>query len=198
MEKAASEQEKLLISRLEKHPEFVRAIGMISIENANIEAQMARLFSRILFIPLHVGFAIYLTPKSATARIEIFQKAIKAALRPTGPEEHQKKLKDALDKANRLANRVKTVTGKRHQIIHDVWGVDETGDVVRKPLPAFVESEKVPITKLNNMIREMRTLSREIRDTAEEFRQSPPSLVSMATTSQDKSQPQTQDRQQSS
>ena len=70
MEKTVSKQEKLLISRLEKHPEFVQAIGMISIENANLEAQMARLFSRALFIPMHVGFAIYLTPKSAIARLE--------------------------------------------------------------------------------------------------------------------------------
>ena len=184
MEKTVSKQEKLLISRLEKHPEFVQAIGMISIENANLEAQMARLFSRALFIPMHVGFAIYLTPKSAIARLEIFQNAIKAALRPKGSEEHQKKLKDALDRANSLANRTKKVIGKRHAIIHDAWGVDEEGDVLQKPFSDLSGGkvsggEKVSITKLNNIIREMRILSKEIRDTSEKFRQSPPSLVSM-------------------
>lgn len=71
------------MSTLERrHPEHVRAIGMISIENANLEHSLARLFATMLFISVPVGHAIYLTPKSAIARIEIFENAAKRALQP--------------------------------------------------------------------------------------------------------------------
>jgi hypothetical protein len=56
-------------SVLELLPEYVRAIGMISIENANMEFALAGLFASVIQVPLSTGRAIYLTPKSAMARL---------------------------------------------------------------------------------------------------------------------------------
>jgi hypothetical protein len=106
-------------SSLENYPDYVRAIGMISIENANLEHALASLFSKMLFISLAVGHAIYLTPKYAIARIEIFENAARVALSPRGDADHKKKLQRALKEANRIANRARTAIGKRHGIIHD-------------------------------------------------------------------------------
>jgi hypothetical protein len=185
------------MSALEQYPDYVRAIGMISIENANLEMQMARLFSRILFIPLRVGIAIYLTPKSATARVEIFKAAIKATLRPRGNEEHKKKLKEALQHSSRLADRVITAVGKRHQIIHDGWGVDpDTGDVVRYPSNKAASEQPVALEELNRLITETRSLITDIKSAAEEYRKSPPTLVSLRDSPPEKTPPQTQDHQQ--
>jgi hypothetical protein len=98
-------------SPLEECPEHVRAIGMISIENANLflEYELADLFFRILQIRPHVGRAIYLTPKSAIARIEIFENASKAVLAPK--TENENFAAAFLEKALCIAPRARAVVG---------------------------------------------------------------------------------------
>jgi hypothetical protein len=66
-------------SSLEKHPEYVRAIGMISIETTSLDIMLGDLLAATLGIPESIGHAIYLTPRSATARIELFQNVTKYA-----------------------------------------------------------------------------------------------------------------------
>jgi hypothetical protein len=142
-------------SPLEDCPEHVRAIGMISIENANLEYELADLFSRILQIHPRVGRAIYLTPKSAIARIEIFENASKAVLSPKTDSEN---LAAAfLEKALCIASRARAVVGKRHEIIHDGWGVDsQTGNVLR--IPTKRAQAPVPLADLQNLVRDFRLL----------------------------------------
>jgi hypothetical protein len=178
----------LTISTLVQHPDHVRAIGMISIENANLEALMALLFSRATLISMRVGTAIYLTPKSAIARIEIFQAAVKAALEPhRAPERRRKRLKEFLKKSNRIAERAKIAIGKRHQIIHDGWGVyEETNSVIRFPSNRSDERLPVDVRDLNRLLDEMRTLTSDIEDLAEQFKRSHPLSAPVGTSSRDK------------
>jgi hypothetical protein len=167
-------------STLEEYPDHVRAIGMISIENANLESMLATLFSRMLFIHPRVGHAIYLTPKSAIARIEIFENAAKAALRPQGTAEHKSQLRTALTRAQRIATRARTLVGKRHGIIHDSWGVDkETGHVERSPLNSWDATKPVPLATLQQLIDEFRQLIDDVFDLQKAFRDSPPTLVDL-------------------
>ena len=63
-------------SILEKHPEHVHLIGMISIENANLKMELS---ARRLFIPLRIGRALYLSPQAAHARLDVLRNATKAA-----------------------------------------------------------------------------------------------------------------------
>jgi hypothetical protein len=66
-------------SSLEKHPEHVRAIGMISIETTSLDIMFGGLLAATLGVPKNIGQAIYLTPRSAAARIELFRNVAKYA-----------------------------------------------------------------------------------------------------------------------
>jgi hypothetical protein len=91
-------------------------------------------------VRVRTGRAIYLTPRSAIARIEIFEAAAKAHLEFrdwNGNEDHQKKIANAFAKSLSIISRAKSAVGKRQGIIHDQWGLDEkTRGVMRKSLPA--------------------------------------------------------------
>ena len=67
-------------SQLEKRPRFVKAIGMVSIETSALEYFLAELFGHILFISTPVAQAIYLTPRSATARVDILGSKLNKSL----------------------------------------------------------------------------------------------------------------------
>lgn len=56
-------------SSLEHYPDHVYAIGMISIENSNLELSLSELFSAVLFLPKKVGHAIFFTPRANTLRV---------------------------------------------------------------------------------------------------------------------------------
>jgi hypothetical protein len=171
-----------IASTLERdHPDHVHAIGMISIENANMEHSLASLFGTMLFISLPVAHAIYLTPKSAIARIEIFENAARRGFGPKGNDEHRKGLRRNLKRVMRIAERARTVVGKRHGIIHDAWGVDgETGAVQRYPLQKPGGETVVPVETLKKIIREFRELNRDIQELRKEFKANPPTLINLA------------------
>jgi hypothetical protein len=79
-------------STLQDFPDHVHAIGMISIENGNLEYAMAALFSRVIMVRLQVGVSVYMTPKAAVPRIEILENASKTALKGRGTDEQKKRL----------------------------------------------------------------------------------------------------------
>jgi hypothetical protein len=67
-------------SVLERFPDHAKAIGMTSIEIANLDIFFGYLFGAILRIGQDAGAAIYLTPKSNLARLELIESAINALL----------------------------------------------------------------------------------------------------------------------
>jgi hypothetical protein len=160
-------------SRLEDHPEFVRAIGMISIENSNLEDSLALLFSRVIRIGSNIGRAIYLTPKSALARIEILENASKEFFRPKKrpePEEERVARTETLSAVLSLCRRARTVIGKRHSIMHDSWGFDlETNTVVRFATAAVSNATPVDIKTLEVLISECRQLMAEVTNLASDL-----------------------------
>jgi hypothetical protein len=169
-------------STLEAYPEHVKAIGMISIENGNMEQAMVDLFAKVLFISVRVAYAIYLTPKSALARIEIFENASKAALSPATKNEDSKAARNkqaALIKILRLAQRARKFTFKRHSIIHDTWGVNN--GVVHRYITGSPSLEKVTVSlaELNALVRSFRQLTDDIEALTAEFRERPPRLSDM-------------------
>jgi hypothetical protein len=58
-------------SPLERRPKFVKAIGMISIENSSLEVLLAELFAALLGIHGEFGILIYFTPKAAIPRLDM-------------------------------------------------------------------------------------------------------------------------------
>jgi hypothetical protein len=67
-------------SILERFPDHAKAIGMISVEMANLDIFLGELLGGILRIHPDIGRTIYLTPKSAFTRIEIIENIAPLAL----------------------------------------------------------------------------------------------------------------------
>jgi hypothetical protein len=122
-------------SVLEKHPEHVRAIGMISIEQANLDIMLSELLAVILDVPPHLGQAVFLTPQSAMARIQILENVAKIAFPTYKPDDVADDLVAVTKATNAsreqdrrrvetIVKKAKSIVGKRHEIIHDVWGLN--------------------------------------------------------------------------
>lgn len=53
---------------MERFPEYVQAVGMITIQLGDLETRLGDLLAVLLGIDTDVGHAIYFTPKSGVAR----------------------------------------------------------------------------------------------------------------------------------
>jgi hypothetical protein len=199
-EKRSQKQRHNWRSVLESYPNHVRAIGMISIENGVLEYNLSHLLARILDVRLDVGEALYLTPKSAFARLQILESAAKARLRPkkAGDRFYENESAKALALARvlRIVGKAKSAIGQRHTIMHDLWGVhvdDSSGasGVARISLPAKegTPATPAPETHLQALIENMRTLINEIKTFNDELKDRHPALVDMALEPPDKGPP---------
>lgn len=110
-------------SSLEAHPDYVNAIGMITIEVGNMELALDQLLARMLGVGPDISAALYFTPKGAMARVEMMLNVANIAY-----------AKDAysLSQVKNLLLRARTVMGKRHSIIHDTWSLTEDGSSVQR------------------------------------------------------------------
>lgn len=135
-------------SILAEHPEHLKALGMISIELANLDIFMGAVFAAILKVPRHAGQQVYLTPRGAMARIDTFNAAVNAMMdEKSGTHKH----------LTSLADRAKRILQKRHQMLHDSWGTDSHG-VVRRPLTKRESSIPCPLTELTRQVRDIQNL----------------------------------------
>lgn len=151
---------------------------MISIENGNLELALSWLFAAILDLSVSVGQAIYLTPKSAFARLEILENAAKAYFHVPSTLEAYDRVREryANDLSRTLAilKRCQKVIGKRHSIMHDGWGSRDDGqEVVRASFPIPPNSdqigEHVPLSELEKTVSQFRSLIDDVRDLTTEF-----------------------------
>jgi hypothetical protein len=150
-------------STIEHFPEFAQAIGMISIEVANLEILLGQLLGALLHIDRYFGETVYLTPQANLARLAILRNVVRDTFyERTTAREH---LEDLLERAEKLI-------GKRHQLIHNAWGlaVDNQNIVSRRSVP-FKEHEPakpVAISELTDMLASIRQLCTDVKETADE------------------------------
>lgn len=140
-------------SVLERFPDHVKAIGMISVEVANLDIHLGFLFSVILRIPYNVGREIFLTPKSASARLELLETAFRGMI--VDGSVGRKHLETIHKRAANIIN-------KRHSMMHDSWGMNEEGLVVRGSIRNN-EKTPVPLNELEKVIADIRSLIQDIR-----------------------------------
>jgi hypothetical protein len=157
-------------STLEKHPDHVKAIGMITVEMANMEMYLGDLLGAVLHIGNYMARIVYLTPRSAFARLEILENVIDATLVPKT---------DARIHLEGICARAKAVMGKRHDLIHQAWGVSEANpqNIMRMRLPQFEGDtlQSAPLPELTQMITDIRNVIDDIKDAAEDgYRNWPP------------------------
>jgi hypothetical protein len=115
-------------STLEKYPDHAQAIGMASVEIANLEIMLGELLGALLHIDRDYGALVYLTPKAAIARLDIIENVASVAL--VEGTDGRKEFDD-------IVYRAKSVIGRRHGYIHDAWGThpEKPNLVVRRAVP---------------------------------------------------------------
>jgi hypothetical protein len=68
-------------SILANRPDYVEAIGMISIELANLEMHLGGLLGALLHISPRIGRIIYLSPRAAIGRLTVLENVLDVTLR---------------------------------------------------------------------------------------------------------------------
>jgi hypothetical protein len=110
-------------SSLDAHPDQGHAIGMISIESGNLDIMFGHLLSEVLEQPEQIGHAIYLTPRSAMARIEIFRNVAKYDFSPIPAadqmDDEPRKLSEEVKKASKQSETHRSTIGVSRQHLSD-------------------------------------------------------------------------------
>ena len=123
-------------STMESHPDYVFAIGMITIELGNLEMELADLLGAILNCHKDVAHAIYFTPRAVIPRVDVLVNVSESTLNQDLP---------VCKRLRSVAGRAKAVMGKRNTLLHAVWGTREKeGGVHRCELP-MKEGALVPV-----------------------------------------------------
>ena len=163
-----SEKPGSYFSAMERFPEHVSAIGMISIEIANLEIMLSLLLSHLLNVSGQLAHAVYFTPRANIARLEMITNVMSIVL--AGDE--NKYLRNKIEK---LISRTTTVMGKRHDTIHNSWGAF-MDDVARISLPHQKDEglKIVPITELTDLLRDIRELITRAGVIADEYPEATP------------------------
>jgi hypothetical protein len=154
-------------SILERFPDHVKAIGMSSIEIANLDIRLGELFGAILRIDKRAGAAIYLIPQSAIARLDMLKSLI-CAIYPEDTADFKHLLS--------LHRRALQIKNKRDRLIHDAWGTNTDGEPVRRDIKAEKPMVRVGIEELNEDIYNIRSLTTDIITTINWFEQFLPPL----------------------
>jgi len=162
-------------SVLEGFPDHVKSIGMISIEAGNVDLSLTWILQEALGVTGEVSHAIYMSPKQAHTRLDIFRNALFARFTPRFPNDTPNEVINGLAEIRKeidvLYKRAMDLSTRRNSTMHDLWGLEHTGEVVRHHLPIkdFAKpATPVPLAELEQLIREMRAFI----DDAKKFRQS--------------------------
>jgi hypothetical protein len=101
-------------SPLTESPDYLQAIGLVTVEINSMEALLAFLLSATIKVSPEIGRAIYYAPKGATARVDILEEAAKAAI-TDNPR--------LLASVKSVANRAKGIFTARNGVAHDLWAI---------------------------------------------------------------------------
>jgi hypothetical protein len=134
-------------SPLDDFPNYTRAIGLIIVELAAMETELLDLLAALLGLSQKAANAVFFTPKSTRARIDIL-----ANLTPRliSDDKLCNKITDLVGNASKLLNH-------RNDYVHEVWGVDN-GQVVWIPTDGR-KARPVPISELTSFLHRIRALS---------------------------------------
>lgn len=128
---------------------------MISVENASLESLLGELLGALLGIHPHVGHTLFFTPKASIARLELLENVIGLSIEKDDP--------GLAGKVRSVIKRSRAAIGKRHEVIHSLWAVNEfTGPpVARISFPKWGGGD-VELNDLTDLIRDYRILVEEV------------------------------------
>jgi hypothetical protein len=141
-------------SPLERRPKFVKAIGMISIENSSLEVLLAELLAALLGIHGEYGILIYFTPRAAIPRLDMIANVIEPSL-PKHP--------DLTVQLHTIIKRAKAAIGKRHDVMHALWTVaDNPSEGVEQIFLPSWNGGEVKLATLDKLIADYRALIEDV------------------------------------
>jgi hypothetical protein len=157
-----SESTRKPYSPLERFPEHVKAIGMITIELGILEVMFTKLLSAILRTDEATGAIILMSTKSTRARLDIVLHTAKYLL---APEEFEA-VKDVIKRGGKSLN-------KRNEFIHETWGISPgTDHVMRIPSP-YGDPRQIKLAELTGEVEHLRHLSDQVSILAASLRSRP-------------------------
>jgi hypothetical protein len=166
----AEEKRRPFQSTLDAFPDHVKAIGMISIEIANLEFALGDLLGAVLHIRPDFARTIYQTPNAGMGRLAILDNAIDDALiKDSDGHKHLRSITKA----------AKALMGQRHEMIHDAWGTAEEDrtKIMRRAVP-FRDTrpaKPVALADLTDMVTRIRALGERARAaTVKAYQEWPP------------------------
>jgi hypothetical protein len=139
------------VSPLERFPDHVRAIGMITIEMCNLEASLCHLLGAILAIEEPLAGALFFSPKTTRGRIEMLENVLDELA--SGPP---------LKVAGVLVKRANKILNKRNDVVHEIWGVSKDRTEVFRITPPYKKPRAVPLVELTQIINSLRRLADEV------------------------------------
>lgn len=145
---------------LHDKPEYLVAIGTLSVEIVNLEILLADFLVTLLKIPDTLAHEIYFTPRSHIGRMDILEHVATVAL-------NDEKFKEHHDRILSLVKRAKGAANMRNLVVHSVWGLSDTKDFVTKrslPLtrPSAVNNVPAPLSEITDEIIKVRFMFEEI------------------------------------
>ena len=145
-----------------KAPAHLQAIGLVAIEITNLEHALATLLAATIDAPEDFGHIIYLTPKSAIARLDVFENIVEYLL---------VKKSDLANKLQGIVRKAKSVMGKRHKIVHGLWGItDELVSVYSSPKKETDKPQPYGVDDLMRIVTDIRDLVEEVADLVKDLR----------------------------
>tara|TARA_R110000868_G_scaffold2930_2_gene19917 strand:+ start:481 stop:981 length:501 start_codon:yes stop_codon:yes gene_type:complete len=156
---------------------------MVSLETIALEIQLAGVLARMIGIPLRIGQAIYLSPKSEHSRLDILRNAAQSRLAVApGKEKTELGMQQikALKQVTKIVRRASDLVNRRHRVVHDEWNFsDREKAVTRKKLDGKPGNPRVaiPLTEVGLLVTDMRKLIDDAHALAESFREHPPFMA---------------------
>lgn len=142
--------ESELKSPLIDQPEYLRAIGLVTVEINAMEAMLSAVFGLTAQLKPNMSRSIYYAPKAAGARVDIL---IAAAA--------QAEISDAVrTKILSTAKRAKGVLELRNGVIHDQWSIPLGSNIVHRFSKGVLEERRpAPMAELDDIIHKARRIS---------------------------------------
>jgi hypothetical protein len=139
-----------VVHQLSLRPEYLQAIGLVSVEINSLEGTLADLLHYILEVSRPTANAMYFAPRAMAVRLAILEAAnMELHTHPT----LQKRVGSVIGRA-------KGIMTRRNEMLHDMWALDQNTDIVSKGPPKKRDKprEPVPLMVLKTLSRDMRNL----------------------------------------
>lgn len=171
---------------LTDHPDYVSAIGMVSLETIALEVSLATLFARMIGVPPRIGHAIYLTPKAEQTRLDMLRHTTQSRL---AVSERKKNTRLGQQQSRYRRKIMKIVASaqdtmnRRHRVIHDEWNYsDKEQAVTRKRIDGNPGRAriKVDLNEVLQLIEDIRKTIDAAQSLSEVFRERPPFMANLS------------------